>query len=153
MQEQSGFIKCLSMWRSLLLAFIISVPLVGAGCDAPVQVPAQPTPTVQQQGGVFEDAGSKQIEPPATAEGAVSDEGAAPAVQKQVTQPAPESIVTPSPAPNGTYTNVYGNKVPSPYAAPSIPTGASARCRDGTYSFSQSRRGTCSHHGGVAEWY
>jgi hypothetical protein len=23
---------------------------------------------------------------------------------------------------------------------------------DGTYSFSQSRRGTCSHHGGVAKW-
>ncbi|MEN9557829.1 MAG: hypothetical protein RL141_198 [Candidatus Parcubacteria bacterium] len=31
--------------------------------------------------------------------------------------------------------------------------GASARCEDGTYSFSESRRGTCSHHGGVAEWY
>ena len=33
-----------------------------------------------------------------------------------------------------------------------VPAGASARCRDGTYSFSQSRQGTCSHHGGVAEW-
>lgn len=33
-----------------------------------------------------------------------------------------------------------------------IPSGASAICRDGTYSFSQSRRGTCSHHGGVAKW-
>ncbi len=32
------------------------------------------------------------------------------------------------------------------------PQGATARCRDGTYSFSQSRRGTCSHHGGVANW-
>lgn len=56
-------------------------------------------------------------------------------------------------APNGTYTNAYGNEVPSPYAAPSQPAGASARCADGTYSFSQSRRGTCSHHGGVIEWY
>lgn len=25
-------------------------------------------------------------------------------------------------------------------------------CRDGTYSFSQHRAGTCSHHGGVARW-
>jgi hypothetical protein len=33
-----------------------------------------------------------------------------------------------------------------------VPTGASAKCRDGTYSFSQHRRGTCSHHGGVQEW-
>jgi hypothetical protein len=32
------------------------------------------------------------------------------------------------------------------------PAGASAKCRDGTYSFSQHRRGTCSHHGGVASW-
>lgn len=55
-------------------------------------------------------------------------------------------------APNETYTNSYGNKIPSPYAAPSTPTGASAQCRDGTYSFSQHRSGTCSHHGGVAEW-
>src|SRR5205807_6581475 len=28
----------------------------------------------------------------------------------------------------------------------------SATNRDGSYSFSQSRRGTCSHHGGVARW-
>src|SRR6266851_7243640 len=27
-----------------------------------------------------------------------------------------------------------------------------ARCRDGTTSCSQNRRGTCSHHGGVAQW-
>lgn len=33
-----------------------------------------------------------------------------------------------------------------------VPAGATARCRDGTYSFSQSRSGTCSRHGGVAEW-
>jgi hypothetical protein len=32
------------------------------------------------------------------------------------------------------------------------PPGASARCRDGSYSFSNTRRGTCSWHGGVAEW-
>jgi len=33
-----------------------------------------------------------------------------------------------------------------------VPSGASARCRDGTYSFSQHRSGTCSYHGGVSEW-
>lgn len=30
--------------------------------------------------------------------------------------------------------------------------GPMARCRDGTLSYSAHRRGTCSHHGGVAEW-
>ncbi|WP_084089711.1 DUF3761 domain-containing protein [Erwinia oleae] len=32
------------------------------------------------------------------------------------------------------------------------PDGATALCRDGTYSYSAHRRGTCSHHGGVAQW-
>jgi hypothetical protein len=50
------------------------------------------------------------------------------------------------------YVNTAGNTVNSPAFADSVPAGASARCRDGTYSFSQSRRGTCSHHGGVAQW-
>lgn len=61
------------------------------------------------------------------------------------------SIPTPV-APNGTYRNVDNNVVPSPYRAPSAPAGASAICGDGTYSFSQHRQGTCSHHGGVEEW-
>lgn len=35
----------------------------------------------------------------------------------------------------------------------SNPSGATARCADGSLSYSASRRGTCSHHGGVAEWF
>jgi hypothetical protein len=30
------------------------------------------------------------------------------------------------------------------------PPDASAQCADGSYSFSEHRSGTCSHHGGVA---
>lgn len=64
-------------------------------------------------------------------------------------------IYVPPPAPtcpNGTYVNSAGNTVCSPYSSPSAPSGASAQCVDGTYSFSQSRSGTCSHHGGVSLW-
>jgi hypothetical protein len=52
------------------------------------------------------------------------------------------------------YINSRGQWVPSPQpgSADQPPAGATARCRDGTYSYSQSRRGTCSHHGGVAVW-
>lgn len=50
------------------------------------------------------------------------------------------------------YRNSRGRCVHRPQYSSSVPSGASARCRDGTYSFSQSRRGTCSHHGGVAAW-
>lgn len=51
------------------------------------------------------------------------------------------------------YTNIDGNRVQSPANSPgNVPAGATAVCRDGTYSFSQHRQGTCSHHGGVANW-
>ena len=50
------------------------------------------------------------------------------------------------------YTNSAGQRVQSPTYYPSAPRGATARCVDGTYSFSRNRRGTCSHHGGVAYW-
>lgn len=52
------------------------------------------------------------------------------------------------------YTNSSGNEVHSPaYSTDnSVPAGATAKCVDGTYSFSQHRSGTCSHHGGVAQW-
>jgi septal ring-binding cell division protein DamX len=50
------------------------------------------------------------------------------------------------------YINVDGTRVPSPVFTRRRPSGATARCGDGSYSFSQHSRGTCSHHGGVAEW-
>ena len=52
------------------------------------------------------------------------------------------------------YTNSKGNRVRSPTrtADNQPPAGATAQCRNGTFSFSQSRRGTCSHHAGVAKW-
>ncbi len=54
--------------------------------------------------------------------------------------------------PNGTYENSAGNVVCKPYASSTTPAGATAQCVDGTYSESESRSGTCSHHGGVAVW-
>jgi len=51
-----------------------------------------------------------------------------------------------------TYTNEEGHQIQSPTRYEFAPEGASALCRDGTYSFSENRRGTCSHHGGVAKW-
>jgi hypothetical protein len=53
---------------------------------------------------------------------------------------------------NGTYVNTAGNTVCKPVESSTQPAGATAECEDGTYSFSESRSGTCSHHGGVRTW-
>ena len=50
------------------------------------------------------------------------------------------------------YTNIRGHHIHQPVRSNHVPRGASAHCSDGTYSFSENHRGTCSHHGGVVEW-
>lgn len=50
------------------------------------------------------------------------------------------------------YTARSGHRVHRPTQAARAPAGASAQCRDGSWSFSESRRGTSSWHGGVAHW-
>ena len=52
------------------------------------------------------------------------------------------------------YWNAFGEWVRSPTRTSdgAAPSGATAQCADGTYSFSNTRRGTCSWHGGVARW-
>ena len=49
-------------------------------------------------------------------------------------------------------TSTATKSVPSATASNTDPTGATAKCKDGTYSKSQHHAGTCSSHGGVAEW-
>jgi hypothetical protein len=62
----------------------------------------------------------------------------------------PASATTFAPVCNsGYYKNASGKCVHSPS---STPAGATAKCRDGTYSYSQHASGTCSYHGGVAVW-
>src|ERR1700675_3386693 len=53
---------------------------------------------------------------------------------------------------NGTYVNSKGETVKRPETCASAPKGATAQCRDKSYSLSHTRQGTCSHHGGAAQW-
>jgi hypothetical protein len=50
---------------------------------------------------------------------------------------------------DGAYRNSKGVCVRRPVAAPSPPAGATAHCNDGSWSFSKTHSGSCSHHGGV----
>ncbi len=55
---------------------------------------------------------------------------------------------------HGHYTNVDGQGIHSPTKTNdgAVPAGASAKCRDGSYSFSTHHTGTCSGHQGVDAW-
>ncbi len=73
----------------------------------------------------------------------------APTPTPQATAPA----TTSGPCAADYYRNTDGVCVHRPVKSNgSVPQGATAQCRDGSYSFSQHRRGTCSHHGGVLKW-
>jgi hypothetical protein len=76
--------------------------------------------------------------------------------------PAPGVAVAPPPSASSAhvsgscdadyYRNSDGNCVHRPQQAATAPSGATAQCKDGSYSFSQHRQGTCSGHHGVAQW-
>ncbi|HSV02642.1 MAG TPA: DUF3761 domain-containing protein [Phenylobacterium sp.] len=51
-------------------------------------------------------------------------------------------------APTGTAVNTAA----AAPAAPAAPGAATARCRDGSLSYSRHRSGSCAGHGGVAAW-
>ena len=58
---------------------------------------------------------------------------------------------------DGTYgtkpvSSTSGGTSTSTSSSSSKSSNATAKCRDGSYSYSQHRSGTCSHHGGVAQW-
>lgn len=60
------------------------------------------------------------------------------------------------PVPTSNYVAPTNAPNVQPTSAPSggggAPPGATAICKDGTYSYAQHRTGACSHHGGVAQW-
>lgn len=55
---------------------------------------------------------------------------------------------------HGQYVDRAGDVVhgPAHSTTGNAPDGATAKCGDSSYSFSHSRSGTCSRHGGVARW-
>ena len=42
--------------------------------------------------------------------------------------------------------------LPSGLVSQAVPAGATAHCKDGTYSTAHTQQGACSRHGGIAEW-
>jgi hypothetical protein len=155
------------------LVNVLSAVLFGcvllAGCGMSLPAPSGPVLTTTPWTSGTTTTASRPVSPVATA---------APVVPP--TQPAAEVTQPPAPKPTTTqalaappssdgggdagsggrggdcgsdsYRNVDGACVHDPVQAPAAPPGATAQCRDGSYSFSKHHSGTCSGHGGVAQW-
>jgi hypothetical protein len=63
-----------------------------------------------------------------------------PALQPLPVATPPSASLTPTPVPDRT-------------TATTQPTGATGRCKDGTYSYAATHSGMCSRHGGVEEYF
>ncbi len=85
-----------------------------------------------KHGGVKTWYGHAASTPATTAKAPATAKAAPPSPATAATKPAEKAVVA---APAG------------------APEGATAKCKDGTYSHSKQHSGACSHHGGVAEWY
>jgi len=86
----------------------------------------------------------------AACKAAVSGTPAKPAASAAAPAPAPKA------APAATKPTATKPAAPAPAATTSTaagPNGATAQCKDGTYSNSKTHSGTCSHHGGVKTWF
>ncbi|WP_372442060.1 DUF3761 domain-containing protein [Actinomadura violacea] len=124
------------VWVAALLAVVAL-----AGCDPDGATGGAASPTVSA-----DDSPAAEASP------------TTPAASPRITR---EPVLTLSPSHKVHRSSPNAPRVPRPTtkppkkvapARPSYPAGASAVCRDGTLSYSAHRRGTCSHHGGVARW-
>lgn len=66
------------------------------------------------------------------------------------TKPAPATPAQPETPP--AMTKTPSSTTRTSRSENSDPTGAIAKCKDGLYSHSKHHTGTCSRHGGVAQW-
>jgi hypothetical protein len=105
-----------------------------------------------------------------------ANSGSAATATKQPTvmpKNAPPAQVTPQPAPAPPPPSATANPASKPSTAakqtaptgktsskaqivappPGTPDNATAKCKDGTYSFAKTHSGACSNHGGASEWY
>jgi len=94
----------------------------------------------------------------ATGRGACSGHGGVQKAAAAASTAAPASTESASPAaaPAPASSAAASKAAPAGKAAATTgntdPTGATAKCKDGTYSKSKHHKGSCSHHGGVAEF-
>ena len=133
-----------------LLLFALAMPSLAAD---PAQTTCKDGTTTTSTGkGTCSGHGGIQKAPKAAP--AKSASAAAPAATPAAPAAAAPAATAASAAPAATAakSSTATKSAPTATAGNTDPTGATAKCKDGTYSKSAHRSGTCSRHGGVAEW-
>jgi uncharacterized protein DUF3761 len=121
-----------------------AAPTTGVAAPAAPAAGAPANATFQCKDGTYSTAKSSQ--------GACSRHGGVdhPLTAATGAAAAPAAETNPAVAAGG---SAASGKAPTVTRPADAPANATAKCRDGTYSASQQHSGSCSHHGGVAEWY
>ncbi len=129
-----------------LLGFALALPARAADTAAPTTCKDGTTSTATGRGACSGHGGVQKAAstPAAAAAPAPAAAPAAPAAAPAAPAPAAAAAQPKS--------STASKSAPTAKAGNTDPTGATAKCKDGTYSKSQHHSGTCSSHGGVAEW-
>lgn len=138
------------IWSSAIAAIFLIGGVVNA-CDPNTSPPTQPAGNVNIDTGTSTTAPFTTVEPATTIPAATIPAATIPA-PPPVAEAPPPPAQTQADCGSNSYVNVDGQCVHDPETAASPPAGATAKCNDGTYSFSKHHSGTCSGHHGVAEW-
>ena len=129
-----------------VLAAAFSLPAWAADAPPPTNCKDGTTSTATGRGAC---SGHGGVQKAAKSPAAASTANPAAAASASPSAPASAAAAPASPAAAaGSVTKT----APTATASNTDPTGATAKCKDGTYSKSQHHSGTCSSHGGVAEW-
>jgi hypothetical protein len=141
--------------KNITVAALVAAPLLILALAVP-SFAADPAPTTCKDGttttstGKGTCSGHGGIQKAAKAKPATAASAPAPAAAPAAA-PAKPAVAAPAAA-TAAKSSTATKSAPTATAGNTDPAGATAKCKDGTYSKSAHRSGTCSSHGGVAEW-